>query len=390
MRPLRILKVVTRVVRGGAQGTMLAMAAELRRRGHRVDCLYGPADRGEGTLASELNGACDASFRVDALVRDPDPLQDLAAFRALAARLAEGAYDVVHTYTSKAGFLGRLAAALARVPAVVHSPQGHVFATGARIPGVSGFPARRRAFLAMERLAGRWADALVALSAQEAVAQVVLGIAPATRFVVLPNPVADRFFAPAPAPAATGARAPFTVVCVGRLSAEKGQRFLLEAFARARGRLARAALWLVGDGPDRADLEALARAAGLSDAVRFWGIQEDVRPFLAGADLFVLPSSYEAQGIALLEAMAAGLPVVATAVGGVPAFIADGRNGRLVPFGDAERLAGILVDLAGDPPRRAALAVAGRRTAARYRVSAIAERLEGIYRGILARKTGGR
>ncbi len=375
---MRILKVVTRLVRGGAQGTMIAMARELARRGHDVTCLYGPPDRGEGSYETELAALAPLGVRgvmIPALVRDPDPLRDVRALAAVCSEAARGRHDVIHTYTSKAGWLGRLAGRLAGVPAVVHSAQGHVFARGANIPGVSESAAKRRLFLAMERKAARWADALVALTPEEASEQEALGIG-AGRFAVIPNPVEERFFAVPPAPEKDGRRA----VVVGRLAAEKGQRFLLEALCRARAHGIPVALDIVGDGPDRAGLEAFTREKGISDAVRFLGLREDVAPALARADFLVLPSAYEAQGIVLLEAMAAGLPVVATRVGGVPRFVTDGVEGFLVPYGDAGALAAVMSRLASDAELRARFAVAGRRRAEAYRPARIAAELDALYR----------
>lgn len=385
---MRILKVVTRLVRGGAQGTALAMARELARRGHAVTFLYGPPDRNEGSYEPELAALAPLGVRgrlVPALARDPDPIRDLAALRALLREAARGDHDVLHTYTSKAGWLGRLAGRLAGVPAVVHSAQGHVFAAGARIPGVSGSAARRSLFLAMERRAARWADALVALTPEEASEQEALGIGRG-RFRVIPNPVEERFFeVSAPLP---NGRPEQIAVCVGRLASEKGQRFLLEAFSRVRAARPALKLWLVGDGPDRPDLEAFVREQGLADAVRFWGLQPDVVPILRQADFLVLPSAYEAQGIVLLEAMAAGLPVVATRVGGVPRFVTDGVEAFLVPFGDAEALAQALGRLAASPEMGRRLGAAGRLRAAAFRPGRVAEELERLYAALLDRRRG--
>lgn len=386
MRPLRILKAVTRIVRGGAQGTALRMAAELARRGHAVDLLYGPADGAEGSYEPELSRIAAGRIVVESLVRDPDPRQDACALAEIRRRIAEGSYDVVHTYTSKAGFLGRLAAALERVPAVVHSPQGHVFAGGASIPGVSAHPLRRLAFLRMERAAARWADRIIALSSTEADEQAAIGIGDAGRFAVIPNPVDEAFFAPPPPPLPPdGNRPPFLVAVVARLAAEKGHRFLLRALARA-GEGAGIGAWLVGDGPERAALEAQAASLGVDRRVRFLGLMTDVRPALAAADALVLPSSYEAQGIVLLEAMAMGLPVVAADVGGVRHFVEEGRTGLRVPPGDAEALAAALSRLAADPALRRRLGEAGRIHAQGFRPAAIANRLEALYLQILREK----
>jgi glycosyltransferase involved in cell wall biosynthesis len=135
---------------------------------------------------------------------------------------------------------------------------------------------------------------------------------------------------------------------VGRLSPEKGQRFFLWAAAKIRQKVPRAKFVIVGDGPLRSDLERLAADLGLADTF-FLGFREDVPDLLSIMDVFVLPSLEEALGIAMLEAMAASRPVVATVVGGVGEAVIDGQTGFLVPAGDSEALAETTVKLLQDP-----------------------------------------
>ncbi len=152
---------------------------------------------------------------------------------------------------------------------------------------------------------------------------------------------------------------------VGRLSREKGLPSLLEALPRVLEGFPDAHLTLVGEGEDEPGLRALAHGLGLDEAVTFAGpcAHDEVPGFLADADLFVFPSLQEGLGIAALEAMAAGLPVVASSAGGIPEVVEDGETGLLVPPGDPAALAEAIRRILGDPPLAARLGAAGRRRA---------------------------
>jgi glycosyltransferase involved in cell wall biosynthesis len=161
-------------------------------------------------------------------------------------------------------------------------------------------------------------------------------------------------------------RGPFTVLYAGRLRTRKAVAVLLEAFARLLERVPEARLIVVGDGEQRPALEAQAARLGVAEAVAFEGGRPHgaMPQYYRAAGVFCLPSLYEGFPLAILEAMAAGLPVVATAVAGVPEAVADGVTGRVVPPEDAGALADALAELAADRARARAMGEAGRRRAA--------------------------
>jgi glycosyltransferase involved in cell wall biosynthesis len=167
---------------------------------------------------------------------------------------------------------------------------------------------------------------------------------------------------------------------LGRLAKEKNQAFLLSAFARILRNLPGARLILVGEGDDRSRLERLARTLGIGDSVRFVGAvpHEAVGHYYLAADLFLFSSTSETQGIVVLEALAAGLPVVAVASDAAEDLLADGRAGVLTPE-DATAFATSAVELWGQPERRRAMGEAGRRIAAAYAPDASAATLLGLY-----------
>ncbi len=329
------------------------------------------------------------------LRRDLSPVHDALAVVELAGAFRRFGVDLVHTHTSKAGVLGRLAARLAGVRAVVHTPHGHIYAPEAHIQSVPRCATLRAGFLWSERLAGRWTTLLTTLTAAEARETVALGLGPADRVVPVPNGIEAEDFAREPAierlrelrrELQLPARAK-VVISVGRLTPEKGHRVLVEAAAAMMSpptgkRPARALhLLLVGEGPERSALGALVRRLGVSEKVHFAGRREpkEVAALLHLADVFVLPSYYEGFGVALLEAQAAGVPIVATDVGGVREVLAGGRTGLLVPPGDAAALAEAMGKVLTDRDLAGRLAREGREWVVReFPVGRTVERYQAV------------
>lgn len=239
-------------------------------------------------------------------------------------------------------------------------------------------------------------DAWVATTAEIAAALEGEGY-PAARVARVPNFVDTDLFRPAPAGERAALRAALglgpgpVVVHSGRLTARKNVDLLLEAFARAAARegaraggAARPMLVLLGDGPLRPALEARAARPDLAGLVRFEGFREDVPRWLAAADVLALPSRLEGFPNALLEGMAAGLPAVATSIGGCREAITDGEEGLLVAPDDAAALEAGLARLLGDAALRARLgAAAARAVAERFTLDAVAPRYLELYRRLL-------
>lgn len=173
------------------------------------------------------------------------------------------------------------------------------------------------------------------------------------------------------------------VLFVGRLAAAKGVPILLEAFARLHARFADARLTLIGDGPDRTHLETRAAELGLGGAVTFTGYrnQDEVADHLAQGDLFALPSFAEGVPVVLMEAMASGLPVLATRIAGIPELVEDGLSGRIVAPGDADAFSDAMIALLDDPAQARALGQAGRaRIAQDFDVRSEAGKLAALFR----------
>lgn len=208
---------------------------------------------------------------------------------------------------------------------------------------------------------------------------------PGRRVSVIVNGVDTDFFQP---PRAAAPSHPARVLSVARLVPDKDHETLIHAFRQVAVTHAGAELWLVGDGPREGLIRQLVADHGLTARVRFLPGQADLRPLLGQADMLALSSRSEALPNVVLEAMAAGLPVVATAVGGLPEVVASGRTGWLVPPGDPIAMAAAISRLLGDPEMRAAFGLAGRRRVEQdFSLTAMARRHEEVLQSLLARKS---
>lgn len=170
-----------------------------------------------------------------------------------------------------------------------------------------------------------------------------------------------------------------TVVCTANFREEKGHDVLLRAFATVLRSIPQAHLVLVGEGPLHSDLERQAGSLGISSSVEFVGSVADVWPFLEAAHVYTLPSRYETRGISVMEAMAAGLPVVATSVGGVPELVEPGVTGELVPPNDADALAAKTIELLKDGNERRRMGEAGRAAVGALNMKATVDRYLALY-----------
>ena len=376
----RILHVITRLNRGGSATNTLLTVAGLPRP-FRATLVYGRT-RELPPLAREVADRVE-SLELPALVRSPSPFHDLRALLGLYRVIRRGAFDLVHTHTSKAGVLGRAAARLARVRRIVHTPHGHYFHGGYAGPAMIGL------FVHLERWAATFTDRIVALTDQEARDHLRLGIGTPGQFVTIPSGVDLEPYEKPGEPAATVRAAlglpPHAglIGSVGRLEPVKGHRYLVDAFAHLAPRFPDLYLALIGDGELAPALRDLVGRAGLADRVRFLGWRDDTPALLHALDLFVFPSLNEGMGRALVEAMAAGCPVVASRAGGIPEVLADGEAGLLVESGDALALARGIETLLLAPALRARLAEAGRQRAQRYSLDVMRERIASLYRELL-------
>ena len=335
----RLLILITLAEIGGAQTYVAQLLPALVDRYEVTVAAWGPGPLREAT---ERAGATYVPLHH--VRRALHPVHDLLGLVELYRLCRRVRPAIVHANSSKAGVLGRLAAWLARVPVRVFTVHGWAF----------------KAYHGLASTLYLWADramrplttAIVCVAEGERRIGLERGTCTASRTVVIRNAVAD-------AAAASLAGDPPVVLSVGRLKEPKDFSTLAQALARLDGVPHRALV--AGDGPDRPALEE--EIARLGVALELPGERDDVPELLAAVDVFVLSSRSEGMPISILEAMAAGLPVVASAVGGVPELVVDGETGVLVPPGDPDALAEALRRLLQDPELRRRLGAGGRERA---------------------------
>jgi glycosyltransferase involved in cell wall biosynthesis len=316
---------------------------------------------------------------------------DMPALARLVARLRAVRVDLIHVHSPRATLFGCLAARLLRVPVVVtvHIPSYYMVEGRSRRAGL-----KRRAYQAAERLLNRGCvDELVYVSERVYREARALRLIPPRHARVIPNGVdLARFAGPNPRAAVRAALGtpPDTtvVIAVGRLDDQKGQDVLLDALARLS--FDGDELWLVGDGPRRTVLEAQARRLGLWAHVRFLGYRDDVPALLRASDLFVLPSRYEAMPIAVVEALAAGLPSVVADVGDNRYLVEPGVTGLLVPPGQPGALARALATVLADDSGARRMGGAARQRAAVLDVTQTTRRVHQLYAELLNDRRAGR
>ena len=348
---LRVAQIVTRFM-AGAGGVALRGALALDPDRYEVGFVIGSGDR----LIQHARAAGFEVIVIERLRGEIALADDRRALAELKTLLRDGKYDVVHTHSSKAGALGRMAAHHADVPRIVHTYHGFPFHEfQSRL--------RRTAYMRIERSLGKITDAFLAVGPAVAAEAIRLRIAPPEQVRTIgvavstgPAPqAADR----AEARRLLGIPPGMHVVgTVGRLDFQKAPDDFVNALAEL-GREDVYGVW-IGDGPLRAKTQKLAARRGLAGRMAFLGERTDVNALLPGLDVFAMASRYEGLPCAIVEAMAAARPVVATAVNAVPNIVVAGETGLLVPPGRPELLSRALRHLIDNPAVAARLGAAGR------------------------------
>ncbi|HEX2119820.1 MAG TPA: glycosyltransferase [Acidimicrobiales bacterium] len=373
----RVVRLITRLNVGGPARQALLLTRDL-------------ADRFDTVLAAGRPTAVEGELHDDAvtvrrvpLVRPTDPVNDGRALMAVRRLLAQTAPDLVHTHMAKAGTIGRVAARSMRDrPRTVHTFHGHVLEGYFR-------PSTQRAFVEVERRLARQTDALVAVSPEIRDALLDLRIGRPAQFHVISLGFDLSSFLTVEGPAGTlraklGLAGDVPLVgIVGRLVPIKDVPTMLAAMVE----LPEAHLAVVGDGEMRPALEERARQLGIASRVHFTGWWPEVAEALSDLDVVALTSRNEGTPVSLIEAQAAGRPVVATDVGGVRYVVEEGVGGHVVPPGDARALAGRIARLLGDPGLRRDMGEKGRASVRhRFGKDALLSGISDLYTGLLDRR----
>lgn len=379
---MKICHVITRLIVGGAQENTVATCIGLRERGYDVDLVIGPQTGPEGSLYEQARSANVPIIVVDSLRRAPHPLLDALACGQLRDLFARQGYDIVHTHSGKAGFVGRLAAKLAGVPIVVHTIHGPSF-----YPQQN--PVGNWLFTWAEQLAGEWTTQFVSVAEAMTERYLAAGIGTPSRYVTIHSGMDVAAFERAE-PAQIPGIGPADVVVgkMARLFRLKGHEFLFEAAPRIVAAVPNVKFLLVGDGIYRQRFERQADRLGLGERFIFTGLvaPREVPRYVARMNVLVHLSLREGLPRALPQALACGKPVVAFDVDGAREVCVDGQTGFLVRAGDAGGLADAVIRLLRDANLAARMGAQGRQLVReQFSERRMVQQLDELYRRLAGR-----
>lgn len=382
---MRTAHVITRLIIGGAQeNTLFNVDDQHHLFGDDVCLITGPGAGPEGSLEKQARDRGLQLIVLPELIRSLNPLQDLRALQAIRKSLAHFQPQIVHTHSSKAGILGRLAAHQLKIPAV-HTIHGAAFHYGQ--PAVLHF-----AFRQAEKLAARWCQHFISVCDAMTRQYVLAGIAPVDKFTTIYSGMdVERFLNPAVAPANIRTQLNLSekdIVFgkVGRLFNLKGHNYLIEAAATVASRIPNAKFLLVGDGTLRQFYQQRIQQLGLTDRFRFTGLvsPDQVPDFIHAMDVVVHTSDWEGLPRVVPQGLLAAKPVVAFDIDGTPEVCIEGVTGCLVPHRNIERLASAMIQLAQDSALRSTLGNRGREMfTQQFRHEYMTARIREVYQNVL-------
>ncbi len=371
---MRILYVVTAAEFGGAPRQVLQLVKHLREQGHEVGLVAAP----EARLVEGAEALGVKIFPNRHFVRPVRPCKDFRALYAVFCAIRTFNPDLVHAHSTKAGYAARLACAILH-KTVIFTAHGWAFTEGRNLW-------KRKPLAWAERLAAKATAKVICVSAHDRELASRWKVAKPEQLVVIHNGIAPRPFLEAdgtPLRREFGLEFTPMLTFVGRLVPPKDLLILRQAFED----LPEGILMVVGDGELRPRAERFVREHRLETRVRFIGQRSDVPQILAASDVFVLSSRWEGLPYTIIEAMMAGLPVVATNVGGVSELVKDGVTGFLVPRRDPKALAEALQRLIDDPELRKRMGEAGRQKALReFTLDRMLRETEQVYAEVLGRE----
>ncbi|MBL8120194.1 MAG: glycosyltransferase [Anaerolineae bacterium] len=382
-RPIRIMNVIARLNIGGPAVAVTLLTERMGAPDFESVLVCGSIEPGEGDMTYYALQKGIEPIVIPKLGRSLNPIRDLRTLWKMYQLIRTWKPDVVHTHAAKAGFVGRVAARMAGVPVIIHTFHGHVF---------RGYfsPSKTRFFLMLERLTARMSDTIITLSdgLRRELAE-DYRITRKGRITVLPLGLDLESFRMT-ARKSGGFREKWKVAAdapliglVGRLTPIKNHRLFVEAAAEVLKQRPNARFAIVGDGELREEIEGLVDRIGLREAMIFTSWERDLPPVYSDLDVLVISSINEGTPVTVIEGLAAGCPVVATAVGGVPDLLDQGELGRLVEEQSATALGTAILETLANPPDPQ---LAQQRMIDRYGIDRLVTDLSGLYRGLLAKK----
>ncbi len=406
---MNIVHIITRLILGGAQENTLLTCEGLRRRGHEVTLITGPALGPEGQLRDRAQAGGYRVIEIDAMRRAINPVHDVPCYKQLKKILAELDADIVHTHSAKAGILGRRAAAALRDKNIkaccprVRTFQAAQAACSARprivhsVHGLSFHPYQsgmlNRIYISIERRAAQYTDAFISVAHAMTRQSLAAGIGQERQYTRIFSGLETGHFLPElPGEQwqrlreANGIPEDAVVMAtVARLFHLKGHEYIIAAAKKLASRHPKAIWLFIGDGILRESLTREIETAGLRDRFRFTGLvpPEEVGQLLHASDILVHCSLREGLARAIPQAMLCGKPVAAFDLDGTPEVVRNGETGLLVPAKDVDALTAAQEKLIEDPELRRRLGETGRAFCRKeFDHELMVERIEAVYKNI--------
>ncbi|MCZ2844970.1 MAG: glycosyltransferase family 4 protein [Candidatus Bathyarchaeota archaeon] len=391
----KIIHIITRLDKGGSAENTLLTALGIDEKKYDVILVKGPTYESRMSKEEHANISADLKearlkgiriVNIPFLLRRINPIYDLLALFSLYVFLIREKPSIVHTHTSKAGLLGRLAAKLAGVPIIIHTPHGHVFF------GYFG-PVKTKIFIILENFASAITNKMIALTNKERDDHVLFRITDEDKFVVIPSGVKLNKFRELPFNEKQNLKKELGIPensliigTVGRLEPVKGPEFLIKAAKHIISKYPDAFFIFTGNGYLRQNLDRIASKLGLRENIIFMGWRDDAARIISAYDVFVLPSLNEGMGRVLVEAMALGKPIVASNIGGIPDLVIHGKNGFLVSPKNPKELAKYIQILLEDEKKREKMGLAGKEMALNFSAENMVEKIVELYQELLIQK----
>ncbi len=386
MEKIKVIHPITRLIVGGAQQNTIDTCTYLSREMYDTEIIVGPQTGPEGELLSEAGRRGVRLHVIHELVREISPARDAAALMKMVSYFRAQKPRIVHTHSSKAGILGRWAARIAGVPVIVHTVHGwgyHEYQ-----------PAHiRLLYQYLERITARITDKMIVVSDCNAEKGLSDAIGSRDLYTTIHSSIDIDAFSPEKYDPVRirrsfgfSAHAP-VIGMVGRLSSQKNPADFVRAAALVKQKKPEAAFLFVGDGPLRSGIERQITQCGLEGSVVLAGLRDDVPALLACMDVFILTSLWEGLPRVIVQAMAAGVPVVANGVDGVREIIRNGTNGFMVDPGDTASMADRVISLLECPDLRASVTRQAHATVRQeFSLWSMIGRIEEIYGELLQEK----
>lgn len=383
--PTKVLHPITRLIIGGAQENTMLTAQFLDMQKWDVAIVSGPQTGSEGSLIDAVRAGGTPLILEPTLVREVHPIKDLRALIRLMRLMRRERYTIVHTHSSKAGILGRWAAKLAGVPVIVHTVHGWGHHDWQH-------PLVRAYYILLEKLTLPITDKLIVVSPLNIEKGLADGIGAPNNYCVIRSGIEmERFGHPQVERSTTRATwgIPTDALVVGtvtRLSPQKAPLDFVRAAAIVSKSYPETYFLMVGDGSLHSQVEALAAELGIANRLVLTGLRRDVPELMAAFDIFALSSLWEGLPRVLPQAMASGLPIVATACDGSAEAVEENVNGFLTPPGEPELLAKRLLYLIQNPDIASRMGQAGCAKAVEFDARKMVQEIDALYSELLNNK----